>query len=423
MQKYQTAPESRGVYYYMDDYLHLKLIEKSMLSSKKINYLEVFEHQIEASFFYPLFFAHLNILISILCGAKSEIAICASLVVGFIIGTLLSLSANFVFYLLPINKIMTFYNFINKYFVVDIALFFVYIFVVKKWWTIFVHIGIFAVLCFLKGALTTHARENFSNKLAEKWLDDDSGNIIKTEKNKSSESTEAKYDSKNNGILIKVIKKYILVSCLVTVAGYVLLLILEIIKGNTKPLFIADLLIELIISLPLNFITLLLPEILIRYKSIKKPTTKIIAFLISLAHYILYSIVFSFLCEEFIRYGLWWLLLQCKIMTEQQECSDTQEEYKEPYIDQNGKHFTEPAEELPIIHEKTIDTDISADEARLSELNEELKKIPVAKVKKWHEEGKLTDEQYKSIARKYNTMLKERDEIQERMELLKNIDE
>ena len=61
----------------------------------------------------------LNILISILCGAKSEISICASLVVGFIIGTLLSLSANFVFYLLPINKIMTFYNFINKYYVVD----------------------------------------------------------------------------------------------------------------------------------------------------------------------------------------------------------------------------------------------------------------------------------------------------------------
>ena len=110
-------------------------------------------------------------------------------------------------------------------------------------------------------------------------------------------------------------------------------------------------------------------------------------------------------------------------MTEQQECSDTQEEYKEPYIDQNGKHFTEPAEELPIIHEKTIDTDISSDEARLSELNEELKKIPVAKVKKWHEEGKLTDEQYKSIARKYNTMLKERDEIQERMELIKSLEE
>lgn len=80
--------------------------------------------------------------------------------------------------------------------------------------------------------------------------------------------------------------------------------------------------------------------------------------------------------------------------------------------------------------QKTIDSETSAaeakkslysDEARLAELTEEIKKIPVAKVKKWHEEGKLTDEQYKAIARKYNSMLKERDEIQERMELLKSI--
>ncbi len=63
----------------------------------------------------------------------------------------------------------------------------------------------------------------------------------------------------------------------------------------------------------------------------------------------------------------------------------------------------------------------SADETRLAEIEAELKKIPVAKVKQWYADGKLSEEQYKSIARKYNTLKKERADILERMELLRNI--
>lgn len=64
----------------------------------------------------------------------------------------------------------------------------------------------------------------------------------------------------------------------------------------------------------------------------------------------------------------------------------------------------------------------NTDEARYLELYNELKKIPVAKVKQWHNEGKITDEQYKIVARKYNEIRKEMKEIKERAELAKSIE-
>lgn len=68
-----------------------------------------------------------------------------------------------------------------------------------------------------------------------------------------------------------------------------------------------------------------------------------------------------------------------------------------------------------------VPTQLTPDETRLAEIEAELKKIPVAKVKQWYAHGKLTDEQYKAIALKYNTLKKERDDIKERLELLKSI--
>ena len=69
-----------------------------------------------------------------------------------------------------------------------------------------------------------------------------------------------------------------------------------------------------------------------------------------------------------------------------------------------------------------IENQSNTDEARLAELSEELKKIPVSKVKQWHNEGKITDEQYKTVARKYNEIRKEMKEIKERAELAKSIE-
>lgn len=69
-----------------------------------------------------------------------------------------------------------------------------------------------------------------------------------------------------------------------------------------------------------------------------------------------------------------------------------------------------------------IENQSNTDEVRLAELSEELKKIPVAKVKQWHNEGKITDEQYKTVARKYNEIRKEMKEIKERAELAKQIE-
>lgn len=64
----------------------------------------------------------------------------------------------------------------------------------------------------------------------------------------------------------------------------------------------------------------------------------------------------------------------------------------------------------------------SGDDIRLEELETELRKIPVRKVKQWHSDGKITDEQYKAVARKYNAIRKEIADIKERMELLNTID-
>lgn len=64
----------------------------------------------------------------------------------------------------------------------------------------------------------------------------------------------------------------------------------------------------------------------------------------------------------------------------------------------------------------------NSDRSRLAELEEELQKIPVAKVKRWHAEGRITDEQFRTIAKRYNQLKKERNEIQERLSLLEYID-
>ncbi len=63
----------------------------------------------------------------------------------------------------------------------------------------------------------------------------------------------------------------------------------------------------------------------------------------------------------------------------------------------------------------------SADKSRLAELRAEIQKIPVQKVKQWYDEGKLTEEQYRIVAKKYNVIRKEMIEIQERLAREHNI--
>lgn len=63
----------------------------------------------------------------------------------------------------------------------------------------------------------------------------------------------------------------------------------------------------------------------------------------------------------------------------------------------------------------------TADETRLAELRTELQKIPVQKVKQWYAEGKLTEEQYRIVAKKYSAIRKEMAEIQERLDRMYNI--
>ena len=58
---------------------------------------------------------------------------------------------------------------------------------------------------------------------------------------------------------------------------------------------------------------------------------------------------------------------------------------------------------------------IMKDRHRYVELAQELKNFPVPQIKQWYAEGKLTEEQYKTSARKYNAIRKEMDEIKARI--------
>ncbi len=78
-------------------------------------------------------------------------------------------------------------------------------------------------------------------------------------------------------------------------------------------------------------------------------------------------------------------------------------------------------EELTTQEKALLLESIKQDRARYLELKEELKKFPVQKIKQWYAEGKLTEEQYKASARKYNAIRKEMNEIKERVEQINTV--
>ena len=93
----------------------------------------------------------------------------------------------------------------------------------------------------------------------------------------------------------------------------------------------------------------------------------------------------------------------------------------------SGKQPEPPQEISPHVSTATdsqnlLSPTLQADEARIAEIRTELQKIPVQKVKQWYAEGRLTEEQYHAVAKKYNALRKEKKEIEERIELLQAID-
>ena len=89
-----------------------------------------------------------------------------------------------------------------------------------------------------------------------------------------------------------------------------------------------------------------------------------------------------------------------------------------------------PSAAAPVVKETPPESPVEAkpgntyfeDSERLSIIENELKKFSVPKIKKWHAEGRITDEQFRTIAKRYNQLKKERNEIQERLALLEYID-
>lgn len=92
----------------------------------------------------------------------------------------------------------------------------------------------------------------------------------------------------------------------------------------------------------------------------------------------------------------------------------------------DGKESTTSKNEEPVSRNKKRSSDDIAstlikDQNRYIYLKEELEKIPVDKVKKWRNEGSLTEEQYKVIVRKYNAIYREMKDTKERIDILKSL--
>lgn len=92
---------------------------------------------------------------------------------------------------------------------------------------------------------------------------------------------------------------------------------------------------------------------------------------------------------------------------------------------------TEQTEEESDVHtdiDEPSETDRDAISSQLQEeqhkylaLKEKIDKIPVERVKQWYNDGTITEEQYRTIVRKYNSIVREMKDIKDRLSLLKSL--
>lgn len=106
--------------------------------------IRFFESKVEQSEFYTHYFAHIFIVIAA-AGIRIWWTVPIALLLGYLLGAFLKTRPGFI---MVSNKFipMPLYNAIQRFFVVDIALFFVYIFFLKAWWLIPIHISEFFLL-------------------------------------------------------------------------------------------------------------------------------------------------------------------------------------------------------------------------------------------------------------------------------------
>ena len=209
---YQTS--QLGVVYTMNDLLRSAIISKGKL--------EEMEMHIAASHFFPHMFAHIGICVSLLSGNDLWYEMLVYLAIGFIGGQLLSLSSRFIIYNLIVNIIATFYNAIQRFFIVDIVLFALYVFYLKQWWRILVHISIFFVIqsifemffhkerCKTLNRYAIHHIPELLNNVARKFADDinDSDDTLQSKTTPSDENRLAELEAELKKIPVAKVKQW-----------------------------------------------------------------------------------------------------------------------------------------------------------------------------------------------------------------------
>lgn len=176
---YQTSSTSLlpGVKYYLDESLAMRMSYQTpsvlnhspawMNQNGNMVLLEVFENFVSASEFYSHALAHLGMFIAVVGGYTAWWKIVLGLIIGFITGKILSCVPHFIAHNAIGNIFMGFvYNKIQVYFIIDIALFVCYIFLIKTWWMIPIHIAAFFLAQNVFGLVFSKARDNALEKLA-----------------------------------------------------------------------------------------------------------------------------------------------------------------------------------------------------------------------------------------------------------------
>ncbi|MBE6598739.1 MAG: hypothetical protein E7638_04790 [Ruminococcaceae bacterium] len=172
----------RGVRYSLDESLYFQLFTRSpsplnhspawMEKCQDMILLESFENFVATSEFYSHATAHIGVLIAILTGATNWWQIVLAITIGFFIGKVFSCIPSFITNNPIGNMFMAFlYNRVQVYFILDIAFFVCYVFLLKTWWMIPVHIAVFFLIQQIFGFLFMKSRNTSLNKLAERLLE------------------------------------------------------------------------------------------------------------------------------------------------------------------------------------------------------------------------------------------------------------
>lgn len=155
------------------------------------------------------------------------------------------------------------------------------------------------------------------------------------------------------------------------------------------------------------------PFLAFRYCIYKRKINVVLSHVISFAYVLVASLAISALLDT--DYSIGWInasILYCGKDTRKANAAPKEPERLEIVPDEQVVIQNEPSE---------YELQMRRDYNRYTYLRNELKKIPMEDVNRWHDNGKITDVQYNEICSAYNAMKEEMEEIRKRVRVLNQV--